>query len=95
MKKSNLRKEDICKEINFKMGFSILLSKKIIEDLISILLKNIKENKLIIKNIGSFKLIQKKSRIGRNPKTNEIFDITSRKSVSFYASKKLLKIINE
>ena len=44
-----------------------------------------------IKNIGSFKVLDKKERLGRNPKTLETFKIKERKSVSFIASKKLTK----
>ena len=42
-----------------------------------------------LKNVGTFKLIHKKKRIGRNPKTKEEFLISSRKSVSFTVSKKI------
>ena len=39
-------------------------------------------------------IVEKKERYGRNPKTREIYLINSRKSVSFTASKKLIKKIN-
>ena len=68
----NFTKKDISKFLSKKTGYSNSLSRKIIEDLIEILKNNIISNKLILKNIGSFKLINKKSRIGRNPKTQKI-----------------------
>ena len=49
--------------------------------------EQLKKNNLIIKNIGSFKLIEKNERIGRNPKTKEEFIICKRKSISFLSSK--------
>ena len=94
MIKNNLKKINFSKNLSDKMGFSFSLSKKIIDDLILIFSENIKNNGLILKNIGSFSLIEKKERIGRNPKTNEIHLINKRNSIRFVASKNLSKILN-
>ena len=69
-------------------------SKKIIDDLIIAFSENIKNNKLILKNIGRFKILNKSERLGRNPKTGESFIIKKRKSISFITSEKLIKKIN-
>ena len=69
---------------------------KIIDDLIDIIIGILNENnKLNIKNFGSFHLISKKQREGRNPKTKEKYFITSRRSISFKISSLLKKKINE
>ena len=94
MKQNNLKQIDIIKDIKDRIGFSEPLSKKIIKDLIVILNNNIKNNFLILKNIGTFKIIDKKAREGRNPKTKERFIIKERKTVSFISSKKLIKFLN-
>ena len=94
MHSNNLKKIDIVKNVSLKTGFSINLSKKIIDDLIKILIQNLKEDSLNLKNMGSFRLIHKKERIGRNPKTKEAFIISERKSVHFYPSQKILKKLN-
>ena len=73
------------------MGFSILFSKKVIDDLLNVLILSIKENNLNLKNLGVFKIIKKKERLGRNPKTKENYKITARKALSFKASKKIIK----
>ena len=39
----------------------------------NILIKNISTGKYNLKNIGTFKIVFKKERLGRNPKTNEEF----------------------
>ena len=93
--KNNLTKNDIARTLSQKTGFSTNLSKKLIDDLIFILLQKIKVKKINLKNIGTFKLIKKKERLGRNPKTKEQFTISARKSVSFIPSKKLSNFINE
>ena len=92
---NNYKKEDLTKYIRNKIGFSNLYSKKIVEDLILIFTNTIKTNNLNLKNIGSFKLISKKERVGRNPKTKENFKISSRRSISFKVSKNLINILNK
>ena len=94
MKQNNLKQIDILKDIKGRIGFSELLSKKIIKDLIYVLNDNIKNNSLILKNIGTFKIINKKAREGRNPKTKEKFIIKERKTVSFICSMKLIDFLN-
>ena len=90
MNKNNLTKIDIIKNLSKKTGFSILFSKKLVNDFLNIIIHQIKMNELNLKNIGSFKLIKKKERLGRNPKTKEEFIISARKSLRYVASKKLL-----
>ena len=80
---------DDVKNLSIKLGFPFSLSKKIIEDLIIIYLEMIKNNNLVLKNVGSFKLVNKKERLGRNPKTNEEYLISKRRSVRFIVSKNL------
>ena len=94
MKSNNITKRDIATNISKKTGLSINYSLSLLDNFIIILTKQICENKLNLKNIGSFKLIKKKSRIGRNPKTKEEHIIKERNSLSFSASNKLLEILN-
>ena len=77
------------------LGLSSNHSKKIINDLVEIIINNIKSGNLNLKNIGSFKIISKKERVGRNPKTKNVHLISARKSISFKASKKILNKLDE
>ena len=95
MNKKNFKKEELIKNLSEKTGYSFQLSKKLINDLIAAILDTIKTSGLNLKNIGSIKTILKKERLGRNPKTKEEFIIKSRKSISFFASKKLLDKLNK
>lgn len=88
-------KDDIIKKLSERTGFSNNFSKKLTKDFLRALAINIKTNKCILKNIGSFKLINKKERLGRNPKTKEEYIINKRKSVSFIASKKISNFLNK
>ncbi len=95
MLKKDFKKIDLVKDLSLKTGYSQSYSKKIIDDLINIFIQNIKSGNLNLKNIGSFKVLNKKERIGRNPKTKEEFIITSRKSLSFTSSKKIIDNLNK
>ena len=88
-KKISLTKKDISKKINLKTGLSNLYTNQITDDFISILKYLIKSKEISIKNFASFKIINKKERIGRNPKNKKIYNIDARKSLSFIPSKKL------
>ena len=95
-KKINLTKKNISKAIEVKIGISNLYTNEIIDDFIKILKNLTQEKQLInIKNFGVLKIIKKNERFGRNPKNNKIYKINARKSLSFIASKKLNKKMNE
>ena len=95
MSKKNITKFVIAKDLGSKTGFSISFSKKLIDDLILCIIEGIKAEKFYLKNLGTFKIINKNERIGRNPKTKEEFLITARKTISFIPSKKISKDLNE
>ena len=95
MSNNNVTKDNLIKTLSEKTGYSLSYSKKIINDLINVIIENTKYGELNLKNLGSFKIIQKKERIGRNPKTKEEFLISSRKSISFIPAKKISKKIIE
>ena len=95
MSKKNITKIIIAKKLSFKTGFSTSFSKKLIDDLIICITKSIKTEKLNLINLGTFKIVNKKERKGRNPKTKEQFVITARKTISFVPSKKILRELNE
>ena len=88
-------KEDISKYINKHIGLSNLLSKKITKDIIEIFSEQITSKNLLIKNFGSFYIKEKNQRLGRNPKTLEIFTIKKRKAIIFKPSKHFVKKLNQ
>ena len=87
MSKKDFKKIDLVNSLSDKTGYPKNYTKKLVEDIISIIIINIKNGGLNIKNFGKFKIIKKKERIGRNPNTKKEFLITARKSVSFISSK--------
>ena len=91
----NLTKKEIINSIYMQLGFSKKISENILEDFLSIILDELIRNKKVkIPKFGSFILRNKKSRVGRNPKTLERKIITERNVVLFRPSKELKKKLN-
>jgi len=94
--KNNFTKEDLSKNLSNRIGYSSLFSNKLINDVIETLKFIIKNKRtLILKDVGSFKVIFKRERSGRNPKTKKLHTISQRNVISFKASKDLLIKINK
>ena len=92
----NLTKKDLVNLVYMQLGFSKQISENLIEDFLSTMVTNIKnEKKLKLSKFGTFSIRQKKSRIGRNPKTRETKLISSRDVVLFKASKEFKEFINK
>ena len=78
-----------------QIGFPKKVIDEIINDIILLIIDSIKsEKKLKISNFGTFILREKKSRIGRNPKTKEEKVVNERKVVLFKPSKDFKKFVN-
>ena len=93
--KFNISRDEIAEAIQKDFGFNRKLCLDIVNDIIDIIIEGIqRDQKVKIHNFGTFKLNKKNSRIGRNPKTKEEFNISSRNVITFKASKILLKHIN-
>ena len=84
----NLTKKDLVNLIYMQVGFSKQISEILIDEFFSLIVTNLKdEKKLKISKFGTFSIREKKSRIGRNPKTKEEKKISKRNVVLFKASK--------
>ena len=91
----NLTKKDLVNLVYMQLGFSKQISENLIEDFLSTIVTNIKyEKKLKLSKFGTFSIRQKKSRIGRNPKTKETKVISSRDVVLFKPSKDFKEYVN-
>ena len=91
----NLTKKDLVNLVYMQLGFSKQISENLIDDFLSTIVINLKqEKKLKLSKFGTFSLREKKSRIGRNPKTKETKMISSREVVLFKPSKEFKEFIN-
>ena len=94
--KKNLSKKELANNIKLKIGLSSKKIQEITDDLIDIIADIlIKQKKVNIKNFGSFRIIFKDKREGRNPKTKENFTINSRNVIKFISSDILKQKIRE
>jgi integration host factor subunit alpha len=89
-------KEDIVRDVTTKIKIDRSLAKSMVE----FILRTIKEtlssgNRVMISGFGDFKVVHKKSRIGRNPKSLVTYEISERKVVVFNPSKILRKEMNQ
>ena len=79
-----------------QIGFSKNISENLIDDFLSTIVDNLKnEKKLKLSKFGTFSIRSKKSRVGRNPKTKVSKIISSRNVVLFKPSKEFKNLINE
>jgi len=96
MKRHNITKSTVLKEIYYNLGIPSVFSEKILNSVIEILIEGLnRDYKVKISRFGTFKVLKKKSRIGRNPKTGKEHQIEARKTVNFYPSLEIKKKINE
>ena len=91
----NLTKKDLVNLIYMQLGFSKQISEDLIEDFFQTIVDNLeKEKTLKLSKFGTFLIREKKSRLGRNPKTKEEKIISKRNVVLFKPSKEFKNYIN-
>ena len=91
----NLTKKDLVNLIYMQLGFSKKISESLIDDFLDIIEQNLKDEKILkLSKFGTFSVREKKSRIGRNPKTKEEKTITKRNVVLFKPSKEFKEFVN-
>ena len=94
--RKNFTRNKLAERINVKLGYSKEEAKEFIEIFLNYIKVNLntKEN-IKISKLASFKVISKKERIGRNPKTGKDAIISKRKVVSCKFSKNFKNMINK
>ena len=95
MTAKNLTKKNLTNKVYQKLGFSKNISSVVIDDFFESLVSSIiKLNKIKISSFGTFEIVNKKERIGRNPKTKVTAKINARKIVKFKPSLSIKEKIN-
>ena len=95
MLKMNITRKKLYNKIHQNLGFSKNISSEIVDNFFELLVDElIKKKKVKISSFGTFEVIDKKERIGRNPKTKIVAKISARKIVKFRPSLKTKKKIN-
>ena len=95
MKRDNVSKDYLLKKIYFELGIPTSFSKKIINSIFDIIIEGLqKDGKVKLSGFGTFKILSKKRRVGRNPKNKIEYEISPRKTVSFAISDEVKRKIN-
>ena len=95
MVKKNFTRKDLSNKIYQSLGFSKNISSTIIDNFFETLIQGLlNSNKIKISSFGTFKVINKKKRIGRNPKTKVEIEILPRKVIKFKPSLLVKKKLN-
>ena len=93
--RKNFTRSKLAERINVKLGYSKEEAKEFIEIFLNYIKVNMSTRENIkISKLASFKVITKKERIGRNPKTGKDAIISERKVVSCKFSKNFKNKIN-
>lgn len=87
-------------ELVDEVANTVQLTKKQAETIVNIVFDSIVESlrageKIELRGFGSFRLRNRKSRTGRNPKTGEKVDVPSKKIPYFKPGKELKELINK
>ena len=95
MLKKNFTRKHLSYKIYQNLGFSKNFSSEIVDNFFELLLLELeKNNNIKISSFGTFKVSNKKERIGRNPHTKLEAKITARRVVKFKPSILVIKKIN-
>ena len=92
----NFTRKDLSNKIYKNLGFSKNVSSKIVDIFFeTLILEIIKSSKIKITSFGTFSVLNKKERVGRNPKTKIEAKIFPRKVVRFKPSLLLKEKLNK
>ena len=90
-----MTKADLVEAIHEKVG----LSKKESADIVELVFDTMKEtlastDKIKISGFGNFEVRNKRSRVGRNPQTGDVIEISARRVLTFKPSQVLKQALN-
>ena len=87
-----ITKLDLVNHLNEKLGLNKVESKELVEAFFyEIKMSLINNEEVKLSGFGNFKILNKRERPGRNPKTGEPAIISARKAVTFKAGQKVRK----
>ncbi|MCX5705228.1 MAG: integration host factor subunit beta [Candidatus Omnitrophica bacterium] len=80
----NMTKKDIVLKVSDQTGIKQIDVKKIVQKTFDCIVEAlVRGEKIELRNFGVFKVKQRKSRTGRNPRTNQVIPVPPRKVVIF------------
>jgi len=93
---NTLTRADICTTISKKLGYSASEAALMLDGVLDEVASGLKKQEIVkLTGFGNFVVRVKKTRIGRNPKTNKEAVISARKAIAFNASNILKQKVND
>lgn len=89
MFQDKITRETIANQLSKEFGIAYSTAYKKIDNILNNWSHKLLSNDLSINSLGSFKINYKNSRVGRNPKTKEEYEIKPRRVISYKKSNKL------
>jgi len=89
MSQDKITRENLATQLSEEFGIAYTIAYQKIDLILNLWASSLISSDLNISSLGSFKIHQKNSRLGRNPKTKEEHIIKSRKVISFKKSKNM------
>ncbi len=89
MSQDKITRENLATQLSEEFGIAYTIAYQKIDLILNLWASSLISSDMNISSLGSFKINQKNSRLGRNPKTKEEYIIKSRKVISFKKSKNL------
>ena len=89
MSQDKITRENLATQLSGEFGIAYTIAYQKIDLILNLWASSLISSDMNISSLGSFKINQKNSRLGRNPKTKEEHIIKSRKVISFKKSKNL------
>jgi len=80
-------KADIIRSIELQLGLTHDEARNMVEQILELIKGSLMDGEsILVSGFGQWKVRDKKSRVGRNPKTKEEYEISPRRVVTFYPS---------
>jgi len=90
-----MTKADLIEAIHSKVGFSKKESADVVEMVFDTIKHTLEQGeKIKISGFGNFEVRDKRSRVGRNPQTGEVIEISARRVLTFKPSQVLKGVLN-
>lgn len=89
-----MNKKDIIKKIAENTGVTQKDTTIIVDELLNVIVENVQADKVSIAGFGTFEVVERASRIGRNPQTSKEIFIPKHKVVKFKPAKNFKDSVN-
>jgi len=87
---ATIKRANLAEALMEAQGLSFSDSRQLVDQVVAVMSDGIaQDGQLKITNFGTFEVLSKNERLGRNPKTGEDAIIEPRKTLTFYPSKRL------